>query len=147
MLQRQGGRSLKPLICWENNGNTPWAMLGTWAPFHCTVCVSIREGCWEFLLSKQLNNLTILGLGLFSSKALGLHCDTVYEVTSCWKRPETESGWGKWVATRRGSSHQVLKEQQCYNEDSSVCYWQLTVQVADEQIGQTGSSTAPIKLD
>lgn len=35
----------------------------------------------------------------------------------------------------------------CYNEDSSVWYWQLTVQVADEQIGQTGSLTAPIKLD
>lgn len=80
MLRKQGGRSLKPLICWENNGKTPLAMLGTWAPFHSTVCVSIREGCWEFLLSKQLNNLTILGLGLLSSEALGLHCDTVYEV-------------------------------------------------------------------
>lgn len=92
MLRIQGGRSLKPLICWENNGNTPLAMLGTWAPFRSTVCVSIREGCWEFLFSKQLNNLTILGLGLFSGKTLALHCGTVYEITSCWKWPKTESG-------------------------------------------------------
>lgn len=96
MLQRQGGRSLKPLICWENNGNTPFALLVTCEPFHCTVCGAIREGCWEFLLSKQLNNLTILGLGLFSI-AQRLLCNTVYEVTSCWKSPQMAPEENEWL--------------------------------------------------
>lgn len=96
MLPRQGGLSLKPLICWENNGNTPLAMLGTWEPFHCTVCGSIRQGCWEFLLSEQLNNLTILGLALFSI-ALRLLCKTGYEVTRWWKSPQTVPEGNEWL--------------------------------------------------
>lgn len=90
-VEWQGGRSLKPLICSENNSD---AVLEIYTPSHSGVCVCVNyDGMLRALLSNFLNNLATWGRTLLGQTTMGLLCaadDKGTNFSGSWRETETD---------------------------------------------------------